>query len=148
MRRRRKRMALIGAVVLAFVVISLLLARWLSLENAERNDILAVLTAQARGDGDGMLAGLHGCEGRCRAIVLRDARTLRRHGTVLILADQSTTAYSLTSRTGFTRVAWKVLGRLPVVQCVRVSRSGNALSGLTIRLLSVSAPINPTADCP
>ena len=131
-----------------FLAISVLLARWLSLENEERSDILGVLTAEVHGDGAAMLAALHGCDGQCRAVVASDARRLRRPGSVLILADQSPTAYALTSKTGFTRIAWKVSGRLPVVQCIKVSRSGNALSGLAIRLLSVSAPIPPTADCP
>lgn len=148
MRRHPKRWALIAGGVLVFLVISFVLARWLSLENAERSDILGVLTAEAHGNAAGMLADLSGCEGHCRAVVVSDARRLRRPGAVLILADQSQTAYALTSRVGFTRIAWKVLGRLPIVQCIRVSRSGNALSGLTIRLLSVGAPIQLTADCP
>lgn len=146
--RHPKRVALIGAGALVFVAISVLLARWLSLENEERSDILTVLTAEARGDASAMLAALHGCDGHCRAVVVSDARRLRRPGPVLILADQSQTAYTLTSKIGFTRIAWKVVGRLPVVQCIKVSRSGNALSGLAIRLLSVSAPIQSTADCP
>ena len=29
-----------------------------------------------------------------------------------------------------TRLAWTVIGRLPVVQCVQVSRTGNVLAGL------------------
>ena len=148
MRRHPKRVALIAAGVIVFLGISVLLARFLSLENVERSDILGVLTAEAHGDGAAMLAALHGCGGHCRAVVMSDARQLRRAGAVLIVADQSPTAYALTSATGFTRIAWKVSGRLPIVQCVKVSRSGNALSGLTIRLLSVSAPIPLTADCP
>jgi len=80
--------------------------------------------------------------------VLGDARRLKRAGQVLILADQSQTAYSLTSTVGDTRIAWKATGnRFPVVQCVRVERSGNVLSGLVIRLLTVSVPIPDTADC-
>ena len=146
--RHPKRVALIGAGALVFLAITVLLARWLSLENEERSDILTVLTAEARGDASAMLAALHGCDAHCRAVVVSDARRLRRPGSVLILADQSQTAYTLTSKIGFTRIAWKVLGRLPVVQCIKVSRSGNALSGLAIRLLSVSAPIQSTADCP
>jgi len=64
------------------------------------------------------------------ANVLGDARRLKRAGQVLILADQSQTAYSLTSTVGDTRIAWKATGnRFPVVQCVRVERSGNVLSG-------------------
>jgi hypothetical protein len=143
----RRPLVVVGAIV--FVVLSGLLARWLSVENIERDDILALLTAQARGDAAAMLTQLTDCTGRCRAIVLRDARNLARPGGVLILADQSPTAYSLTGAVGPTRIAWKTTRtRLPVVQCIRVSRTGNALSGVDIRLLGVSLPLYPTtADC-
>jgi len=80
--------------------------------------------------------------------VTADARRLKRPGQVLILAYQSATAYSVTSSVGFTRVAWKSsLGRFPVVQCVKVERKGNAISGISILLLGVSLPIPDTADC-
>ena len=130
-----------------FLVISFLLARWLALENVERDDIVTLLTAEARGDAAGMLAQMYHCDRRCRNDVRRDARRLKRPGAVLILAYQSQTAYSLTSTVGDTRVAWKAGKALPIVQCVTVSREGNALSGLTIRLLAVSLPIPDTADC-
>ena len=66
-----------------------------------------------------------------------DARRLKRAGQVLILADQSQTAYSLTSTVGDTRIAWKATGsRLPVVQCVtRRSAAATLSPGSTIRLL-------------
>ena len=56
---------------------------------------------------------------------------LRRSGAVKILSLNSPTAYSLTSATGTTRLAWTVIGKLPVVQCVEVSRTGNFLTGIT-----------------
>jgi hypothetical protein len=146
--RTRKGKLLIACGVLVFVLLSGLLARWLSLENIERDDIVTLLQAEARGDAKTMLAQLHGCDRYCRANVVRVARRLKRPGTVLILADQSQTAYSLTSTVGETRIAWKATSnRLPVVQCVRVQRTGNVLSGLVIRLLAVSVPIPDTADC-
>ncbi len=131
-----------------FLLISGLLARWLSLENVERNAVFTVLTAEARGDAPAMLAQLHGCDSGCRANVIADAGRLRRPGRVQILAYQSPTAYSLSTSVGETRVAWKSsLGRLPVVQCVKVERRGNVISGLQITLLRVSVPIPDTADC-
>jgi hypothetical protein len=146
--RTRKGKLLIACGVLVFVLLSGLLARWLALENIERDDIVTLLQAEARGDAKAMLAQLHGCDGYCRANVVRVARRLKRPGTVLILADQSATAYSLTSKVGETRIAWKATSnRFPVVQCVRVQRTGNVLSGLVIRLLAVSVPIPDTADC-
>ena len=57
-----------------------------------------------------------------------------------ILSVKSRTSYSLTGGTGKTRLAWIVIGRRPVVQCVQVRRSGNAVAGIEVRLLSLSAP--------
>ena len=145
--RRPRRLAAIVIGVVVFLAISAALARWLSLENVERDDILALLRAEARGDARAMLAALDHCSGSCLSAVRVDARRLRRPGTVLILADQSQTAYSLTSAVGKTRVAWKAGSRLPVVQCVTVSRKGNVIAGLTVRLLAVSEPIPLQADC-
>jgi len=145
--RRPRRLLLILAGVAVFVVISGGLARWLTLEGVERDAVTAVLRAEARGDATAMLAHLDGCHRRCVAAVRTDARRLRRPGRVLILAYQSATAYALTSKVGETRVAWKTATRLPVVQCFTVSRKGNVVSGLTVRLLAVSLPIPGTADC-
>jgi hypothetical protein len=145
---RRPLWWLIAAGVVVFLLISGLLARWLALENVERNDVLAVLEAQARGDAGAMFSLLHGCDRYCHANVILDARRLRRPGRIEILAYQSQTAYSFSTSVGDTRVAWKSsLERLPVVQCFKVRRQGNALSGLTVRVLAISAQIPDTADC-
>jgi len=146
---RRRRRLWIAAAAIVFLVISFELARWLTLENVERADIVKLLAAEARGDRAAMLAQLHGCTAACIADVRFDASHLRRRGAVEILADQSQTAYALSGRSGFTRVAWKSSkAQLPVVQCVVVSRSGNVISGLTVRLMRVSRPLYPTtADC-
>ena len=145
--RRPPRIVLIAAGVLVFLALSFELARWLTLENVERTDILALLTSEAHGDAASMLAQLHACTPSCREHVRTDARRLTRPGTVLILADSSATAYTLTGAVGFTRIAWKVTGRLPVVQCVTVSRTGNVITGLDVRLLRVSLVIPSTSDC-
>ena len=50
-----------------------------------------------------------------------------------ILSIKSPTAGSLTGATGTTRVAWTVIGTLPVVQCVLVRRTGNAVKGIESR---------------
>ena len=145
--RRPPRIVIIVVGVLVFLALSFELARWLTLENVERTDILDLLSAQARGDAASMLTQLHACTESCREHVRTDARTLKRPGTVLILADSSATKYTLTGATGFTRIAWKVTGRLPVVQCVTVQRTGNVITGLDVRLLRVSLPIPSTSDC-
>ena len=146
---RRTRLSLIGLAVLLFIAISVVLARWLSLENVERDDVLAALQAQARGDVAAVLAQLHGCRAdpSCAATVTADAQRLRGPGDLKILAYDSHTSYALTSATGKTRVAWKLSGRLPVVQCVLVRRTGNALTGLSVTLRALSAPIPLQADC-
>jgi hypothetical protein len=135
--------------VVLFVAISGLLAGFLSIENTERDDVLAVLKAQAAGNLGGMLDGQAGCRQNpsCVAITRANATSLRRQGAVKILTLKSATAYSLTGATGKTRVAWTVLGKLPVVQCVQVRRTGSFFEGITVTLLSISAPISSEGDC-
>lgn len=142
---------LIAALVaVVFLVISLLLARWLTTEANERAAIYALLRAQARGDARDMLRRLDGCaaDAGCRAAVTANARRLRRPGTVKILRFDSGTAYALASQTGTTRVVWGVIGPgLPVVQCVEVAREGTALAGRTITLRRLSGPIPNQSSC-
>jgi hypothetical protein len=137
--------------VLLFLAVSGLLARFLSVENDERDADLALIQAQAKGDVAGMLAKLSGCRESpaCVATVKLDAANprLRRAGAVKVLSLKSSTAYSLTGATGRTRLAWTVLGKLPVVQCIEVRRTGNPLRGVSVTLLSLSAPIPNEADC-
>jgi hypothetical protein len=146
---RGGRIAVIVLGVVLFLVISGVLARFLSTEGAERDDVLAVLKAQAAGNVQGMLDGLLGClrSPSCVATTRANATNLRRHGAVKILTLKSATAYTLTGATGKTRVAWTVIGKLPVVQCVEVRRTGNFLKGISVTLLSISAPIKNEADC-
>jgi hypothetical protein len=137
--------------VVLFVAISALLARFLSVENVERDADLALIQAQARGDVNGMLARLSGCRlsPSCVGRVREDASNprLRRAGAVKILSLKSSTAYAVGGATGKTRLAWTVIGKLPVVQCIEVRRTGNAIGGITVTLLSLSAPIPNEADC-
>jgi hypothetical protein len=144
-----KRSALIAVCTLLFLAISVELARFLSVENVERNDAETLIQAQARGDVNGMLELLHGCRERpvCMASVEANASSLRRPGAVKILSLKSRTAYSLGASSGKTRLAWTVIGRLPVVQCIEVRRTGNALAGINVSLLSLSRPIPNEADC-
>jgi hypothetical protein len=145
-RRRKVLLAIVGVV--AFLVISLLLARYLTTENRERDAVYALLRDQARGDAKAMLARLDGCDARCRADVQANARRLARPGEVKILAYQSSTAYALGSAQGLTRVAWTIVDRqLPVVQCVDVQRTGNVLAGRGINLRRLSVPIGRQASC-
>jgi hypothetical protein len=135
--------------VVLFLAISGLLARFLSTEGVERDDVLTILRAQAVGDVPGMLDRQAGCRQRpsCVATTRANATKLRTQGAVKILTLSSATAYALTSATGKTRVAWTVIGKLPVVQCVQVRRTGDFLTGMTVTLVSIGAPIPNEADC-
>jgi hypothetical protein len=132
-----------------FIAISGLLARFLSAEGVERDDIYAVLQAQAAGNAQGMLDDQAGCGQRpsCVATTHANATSLRRNGAVKILTLASPTTHTLTGATGQTRVAWTVIGKRPVVQCVEVRRTGDFLRGITVTLVSISAPIPNEADC-
>jgi hypothetical protein len=146
----RRRLPLIALGILLFLAISLLLARYLTTENRERDAVYALLRDQARGDAAAMIGRLDGCaaDPGCRARVQRDARGLRRPGAVKILAYDSSTAYALGHARGLTRVAWTVVDRgLPVVQCVDVERTGNVLAGRGISLRRLSLPIDRTGTC-
>jgi hypothetical protein len=143
-----KRLLIVGGVVL-FLLISGLLARFLSVENSERDKEYALLQAQARGDVAAMVADLSGCHASpaCVATQQANASRLRRPGAVKILSIKSSTAYSLAGADGKSRLAWTVIGRLPVVQCVQVRRTGTFLTGIKVALVSLSAPIQNEADC-
>lgn len=146
----RRRLIVFGSIALVvFLAFSVLLARYLSTENVERADIFAVLRAEAAGNANGLIARLSGCRKHpgCVAQAEQNAAKLRHSGSVKILTLSSQTSYALTSASGATRVAWTVIGRLPTVQCVSVSRKGNFLSGLSVTLTGLSAPIPNEADC-
>jgi hypothetical protein len=150
-RRRLKRILLIALGLVVFVAISGLLARWLTVENLERDMDLELVQAEARGDGAAMIAKLHGCRASaaCHQEVARLLAMPRvhRHGEVKILDLETKTGYTLTGATGETRFAWATVGTLPVVQCIEVDRSGNPIAGIKVSLLSISAPIPNEGDC-
>jgi hypothetical protein len=148
---RRRYLLLIGALVLVvFFAVSALLARVFSVDGAERSAITALVTAEARGDINGMVSRIDGCRtnGACRARVAQDAAALAKPGAVSIIQLQPSSGLSLGSTLGTARVAWNAGSSLPIVQCVRVRRAGNALSGLHVQLLAISLRIKSDADCP
>src|SRR5271165_5072038 len=151
LRQRRILRTLLAVAVLLVLVVGALLARFLSVENAERSAEEALVQAEARGSLAGMLDQLSGCRASptCLAVAKADASDPRVHraGAVKILQLESPTAYSLSGATGETRVAWAVIGTPPVVQCVEVSRTGNFLSGIHVHLLAIGAPIGGEGRC-
>ncbi len=147
-----RRLYIVGIVVgvVLFLAISGLLARVFSADGAERGAITSLLTAQARGDARGMIDRIDGCEqdASCRARAVRNAAALKHAGAVSIIQLSPSAGFSLTSTLGTARVAWNAGGSLPIVQCVRVRRAGNALSGLRIELLAISPKLAGDATCP
>lgn len=148
--RRGTRIALSLVVLVVFLVISALLARALSVGGAEDSAITALVRAEARGDPAGVESEITGCrtDPACRARAAANVATLKRSGGVQIIQITPSAGFSLGSSLGTARVAWLVGGSLPRVQCVRVRRSGDVLSGYRVELLKVSVRIRSNADCP
>jgi hypothetical protein len=150
--RRSRLLALIAFGLVAFALVSALLARIWSSDSAEQSAVSALIRAEARGDAPAMVALIKGCSASaaCRARASQDASELKIPGHVSILQYTSSTGFSLGSTLGTARVAWEVIDQTkPRVQCVRVRRAGNALSGITIELLTISLRLTHSdADCP
>jgi hypothetical protein len=148
---KRRLRRLFAATAVLVLLAGVVLARFLSVENTERDDDLALIEAETRGDVGAMLHRLHGCSASpsCVATVTANSHNPRllRKGAVKILQLESGTSYALDGATGKTRLAWTVIGKLPVVQCILVRRSGNPISGIDVTLLSLSAPIPNEAGC-
>ena len=148
--RRPSRILLLALALLAFLAISLGLARVLSANGAERSAILALLEAQARGDAPGVVARIDGCERRptCVAQAQANAARLRSSGAVELVRLDASTSFSLGGTAGVARVVWKTPSRTTVVQCVHVRRGGDVVRGLSVDLRSLSRPIDRESSCP
>ncbi len=148
--RRRPLIAVIALGIVVFLVVSALLTRVLSVDGAERSAVTGLVEAEARGAAGEMLAQLDGCaqDDRCRRRVDQDAISLRRPGRVSIIQIQTSSGFSLSGTLGNARVAWVSGSSLPVVQCVRVHRAGNVLSGLRVELLAITPRLKSDAVCP
>lgn len=149
---RSRRTPLIVAAVALFLAASFLVARYLAAENRERNLVIELLSAQARGDADAVIDRLDGCAttpgcaARTRAIT---RRVQQRPGRIRLVRLDSETARVLGAARGPTRVVWLVPGRgLTTVQCIDVQRTGNALRGRSVLLRGISAPIERLSSCP
>jgi hypothetical protein len=148
--RRRRLIAILVPLGAVFLVAAFGVARFLTLENRERDQIFDLVRAEARGDAPGVLAQLHGCDAACAAAVRSMTARLRApagDGGVKIARLDSGTAYSLGTKAGWSRVVWVAdVHARPVVQCVLVRRSGNPLTGRSIRLQRLSAPLANNED--
>jgi hypothetical protein len=147
---RRVYFIAIAVAVIGFLAASALLARVFSANSAEQSAITGLVEDEARGDSGAVVDDIAGCRASasCRARAAALAASLTRNGAVSIIQLQPSTNFSLAGTEGTARVAWNAGGSLPIVQCVRVRRSGNAISGLKVELLEVSHRIKSDAACP
>jgi hypothetical protein len=147
---RRRLIVLLVLGVLAFLVISALLTRALTVGGAEDTAITDLVRTEATGSAARVMASVSGCQTdpACRARAQANAAQLGRPGKVSIIQIQPSAGFSLTGTEGTARVAWLVGSSLPIVQCVRVRRAGDVISGFDVQLLQVSRRIKSDAACP
>jgi hypothetical protein len=140
--RRRRLLVIAVPVVAVFLAISFVAARFLTTENRERDAILALVQREGAGDAPGVLARLDACDAACAARVRAFLPRLSGVGAVKIARLDSGTSYSLGTSEGWSRVVWvRGVDGIPVVQCVRVRRDGSPLTGRSVSLLRLSAPL-------
>jgi hypothetical protein len=147
-RRPSRRLLVIAVpVTLVVLVVGFLAARFLTTENRERDAIFTLLQHEAAGDERGVLARLHGCDAACAAKVHAFLPKVTGAGTVKIALLSSGTSYSLGTKTGTSRVVWvHGVDSRPIVQCVVVRRQGGPLTGRSVSLLALSAPLANNED--
>ncbi len=147
---RRAYIVAIAGAIIVFLVVSALLARVFSANSAEQSAITALVKNEARGDENAVIDDIAGCKTSqaCRTRANYNATALKRAGAVSVIQIQPSTSFSIAGTEGTARVAWNAGGSLPIVQCVRVRRTGNAISGLTVQLLEVSRRIKSDTACP
>jgi hypothetical protein len=147
---RRTYLIAIAVGVLLFLAVSALLARVFSANGAEQSAITMLVTDEARGNANAIVDDIEGCRAvpSCRRRAAEIATALAHPGAVSIIQLQPSTSFSIAETLGTARVAWDVGASLPIVQCVRVRRTGNAISGLRVELLEVSPRISSDSACP
>jgi hypothetical protein len=147
---RRSYIVVMVAGILLFLVTSGLLARVFSANSAEQSAITALVQSEARGDVNAIVSDIAGCRTNtaCMHRAATNAAALQHTGSVSIIQLQPSTSFSLGGTDGTARVAWNVGSSLPIVQCVKVRRGGNPISGLNVELLVVSRRIPSDAACP
>jgi hypothetical protein len=139
--------AIAGAVTLVVLAVGFLSARFLTIENRERDAIFTLLEREAAGDERGVLAALDGCDAACAAKVRAFLPKVTGPGAVKIARLDSGTSYSLGTSTGTSRVVWvHGVDSRPIVQCVTVKRQGGPLTGRSVSLLALSAPLADNED--
>jgi hypothetical protein len=140
---QRRRLVLIAVpATLVVLVVGFLVARWLTTENRERDAVFTLLEREAAGDERGVLDRLDGCDAACAAKVRAFLPRVKGTGAVKIARLDSGSSYSFGTKTGTTRVVWvHGVDARPIVQCVVVRRHGGPLTGRSVSLLRLSAPL-------
>lgn len=145
--QRRRLLAIAVPVTLLVLVVGFFVARWLTTENRERDVVFGLLEREAAGDERGVLADLHGCDAACVQKVRAFLPRVKGAGAVKIARLDSGTAYTFGDATGTTRVVWvHGVETRPIVQCVVVRRHGGPLTGRSVSLLRLSAPLADNED--
>jgi hypothetical protein len=144
-----RRALLIAAAVLVLLAGGAALARMLGAGATERDAVIDIVKAQSHGDLAAVVAGIEGCGASpaCVARTRAQVRRLRSRGKVRVLRVDGTSSVAVGEGSSTARVAWRTGDRLPVVQCVRLRRSGDLVSGFDVRVLSLSAPIGREESC-
>jgi len=146
-RPSRRLLAVLIPIALVVLVVGFVAARFLTTENRERDAIFTLLQREAAGDERGVLAELHGCDAACAAKLRAFLPKVTGAGAVKIARLDSGTSYSLGTSTGTSRVVWvHGVDSRPIVQCVLVRRAGDPLTGRSVSLLALSAPLANNED--
>lgn len=146
---RRARIALIALGALVFVLASGVLARVLTVGNAERSAMLELARAEARADERAVLRRVSSCgpDSECRRRLPRILARVAHPGEVKILRFDGPGGVAVTGRTGTARLAWKAGDGFPIVQCFRLRTEGDPLRGYRVRVASIDDPIQLEASC-
>jgi hypothetical protein len=145
--RRRRLIVIAAPIVVAFLAISFFVARFLTNENTERDALFALVQHEAAGDLPGVLSRLDACDAVCQAKVRAFLPRVTGAGTVKIARLDSGTAYSVGTKQGWSRIVWvHGVDARPIVQCVRVERSGSPLTERSVSLLRLTAPLADNED--
>jgi hypothetical protein len=147
LRRRPRLIILVAGLLLVFVAVSLVVARWLSTENRERDRLFAIVRAEAARDPAAVIAQLEACDAACAAKVRATVGRIPRGDDPRLVLVESATAHTLGTAEGWTRVVWvpRPTGR-PLVQCVRVRREGGPVTARSVSLLRLTAPLADNED--
>jgi hypothetical protein len=145
---RRSVLLLVVVGGLVFLVVSFLLTRVIAAANDERAAAAALVKDEGEGNASRMSRQIDGCDRSpaCKAHVADLVRRLSGPGRVHIL-NVKAPGFTLGGRTATTRIAWQTGNANPFVQCIRSRRTGDPLSGYTLRILAISDPIGDESSC-